>query len=204
MSTAPSTEVPQFAHLPISQRKCNHDYQFIVLPPSIEFMTQNFPNISPNLLLDHSIPRCKLCDLSDAQEMFELLRMPDEAYRNIAPNMFNYIKGKIKSTEYWFSTGVRKEETEKALVEWKQKRADAISAKKSIENTWNECWSIWGLAELHIEIPSEASANGEVKVEELAKEVVNVETPPSSEESKDLGRTSKVADNYGGEDEIEW
>ena len=197
MATASATEVPRVAVSSIPRHKCNHEPQFVVLPPSIEFLTQEHSDTAPNLLLDRTIPRCKLCDLCDAREMFDLLKMPDEAYHNIAPEMFSYIEEKIKSAGILLGKGVKKTETEKTLAEWKQMRANAIAARKSIENTWSDVWGIWGLEKVKIEMPVD------LKEGEETEDFLLVVTPQPEEHAEQDAEAEVTDKGFGGEDEDE-
>jgi hypothetical protein len=120
---------------------CGHSECFRFIPPTLAFIVENFPTITPNQDLDRSVPRCKLCDLIAAQERADYAEMPSPTYTSSMIKITN----DIKDAQQLIDQDIRKEELQKALVVIKQKREDAIVITDlKIAAAWKEHWAIWG------------------------------------------------------------
>lgn len=84
--------------------------------------------------LDRSISGCKLCDLSNAREQFELPKLPDDTYRNMARDTIDYITDRAGAIESVLSNGMNSEEIKNELVEWKRLKAGAFSDRSNFGN----------------------------------------------------------------------
>ncbi|PMD67435.1 uncharacterized protein K444DRAFT_15715 [Hyaloscypha bicolor E] len=163
---------------------CGHEECFVATPPTLAFMLENFPVVTLDPTIDHSIPRCRLCDLIAARARETAAVYPPPTYSSAIERLQNH----IASTEQMIGEGIRKEELEATLPSMKQMLADEIWATElRMLEAWKGHWAIWGHGE-GPEMPDEY-----VLVEEEEPENVVEEKPKSF-----AGRKRKAPMNIKG------
>jgi len=138
---------------------CGHEACYVDLPPTLEFLVENFPAITPSETLDRSIPRCRLCDLIEAKCREDQAVYPPPTFTNA----IDRIREHIATTEQLICEGIRKEELETSLPLMNKALDDEIRATdQRILEAWAGHWAIWG--------PGEGpDLENEYKVEEKSK-----------------------------------
>jgi hypothetical protein len=165
---------------------CGHEECYITLPPTLEFLTENFPLITPNGTLDRSILRCRLCDLITANAREEQAAYPPPTFTNPIPE----IRRHIKLTEQLISEDIRKEELEASLPLMMKTLEDEISSTDMrIMEAWMGHWAIWGPGEgpdLENEYVAEEEPEleNEDSVEEKPKPVLRIKGRASRKKGK--------------------
>jgi hypothetical protein len=147
---------------------CGHEECYISTPPTLQFMLEDFPLITPNETIDRSIPRCRLCDLIAASTRESAAVFPPPTYASPIEGLQNH----IASAEQLIAEGIQNEELEKTLPSMKQMLADEIKATElRMVEVWKEYWAIWGPGE-GPEIPNEYPVEEEIQdvVEEPSKD----------------------------------
>jgi hypothetical protein len=123
---------------------CGHENCYIDLPPTLEFLVENFPLITPNETLDRSISRCRLCDLIATNGRQDQAVYPPPTFTN----PIDGIRRHIALTEQLIGEGIRKEELETSLPLMKKALGDEIRATdQMILEAWAGHWAIWGPGE---------------------------------------------------------
>lgn len=162
----PDMELPVVEH-------CGHEECYITLPPTLEFMIENFPLITPIEEIDRSIPRCRLCDLIAANAREQEAAYPPPTFTNPIPGLRRH----IKVTEQLVSEDVQKEEVEAlgaSLPLIRQTLEDEIKVTdQRILEAWMSHWAIWGPGEgpdLENEYAVEQKTKLEKEIEDVVKE----------------------------------
>jgi hypothetical protein len=120
---------------------CGHLECFISTPPTLEFLLETFPLITPDKVIDRSIPRCRLCDLLGTRTRETAAVYPPPTYLSAIERLQKY----IASTEKLITEGVRKAELEATLPSMKQMLADEIKVTElRLLEAWKGHWAIWG------------------------------------------------------------
>lgn len=123
---------------------CGHEECFIDSPPSLEFMAEYYPLITPNEEIDRSIPRCRLCDLTAASAGESAAVYSHPTFSSRVEALQRY----ITSVEQLIAERIRKEELEAILPSIQKMLTDEISATENrMLEAWKEHWAIWGLGE---------------------------------------------------------
>jgi hypothetical protein len=121
---------------------CAHCIRPLTLPPSVNFLLNNFPDIIPSYTLDRNRPRCKHCDFIAANNKAIDAELPPPEYRNRVTG----IEKQIELAKSLIKDGVKKEELEQALPQMKRKWADEIMKRDGrIRDAWKEYWGVWGV-----------------------------------------------------------
>ncbi|KAE8442023.1 hypothetical protein EG329_003924 [Mollisiaceae sp. DMI_Dod_QoI] len=119
---------------------CKHEQTYMKVPPTLNFLVQNFPYVPPNQTLDRSIPRCKLCDLILAQDRANVAENPPPHI-----NVVEGIESNISLIEEMITAGIATNQDEEDLVELKKELEDAIMLTDiRIQEAWMPYWAIWG------------------------------------------------------------
>jgi hypothetical protein len=124
----------------VTMASCTHEKIYLKPPPPAEFITQNYPYIHPNLKLNRTIPRCKLCDLIKAQDRAIIAENPPPGI-----NIVERIKHDIDLIEEMIAAGISTKQDEEDLVDMKVELDNAIAlANVRIHEAWLPYWDIWG------------------------------------------------------------
>jgi len=132
---------------------CGHS-EFIKTPPTFDFLAKTFPRIKPDLNLDRTVPRCRLCDLIAAQQR------EDEAVSEKYTKPIREIEKDIRNTQDLISRGIGKEhkdELERLLAQMRKRFDEAFRVREAkIAEAWIAHFTIWGPGE-GPELPNEVS-----------------------------------------------
>ncbi|KUJ10713.1 uncharacterized protein LY89DRAFT_689357 [Mollisia scopiformis] len=119
---------------------CNHEKTYSKTPPSLRFLSHNFPYIIPNQALNRFVSRCKLCDLIAAQDRATIAENPPPGI-----NMVEGLERDIDLIEEMIAAGIATKQEEEDLGGLRKELENAIMfTNLRIDEAWLPYWEIWG------------------------------------------------------------
>ncbi|KAL2074015.1 hypothetical protein VTL71DRAFT_7793 [Oculimacula yallundae] len=146
---------------------CGHSTVFCFLPPTLPFLQDNFPTLVPDLSINRSHLRCRLCDLIDTQAQANIAEAgpPGQETEKDIEKQISELKEAIAEG---IETG-----TESALPRLQKKLNCAVKATdQRIVEAWKAHWAIWG--------PGEGPDREDEEV--WGEEEIEIEFPPEDKE----------------------
>lgn len=117
---------------------CGHKTNFSFLPPSLDKFAKNFPDLLPDLDIDRTILRCRLCDLIDTEA--EADRAALKAKRTIVD-----IEARLAEANQGIVTW---EDPADFIPRLLQERSDTLRGMdQKIREVWEKFWAVWGPGE---------------------------------------------------------
>ncbi|KAH8888593.1 hypothetical protein GQ53DRAFT_826275 [Thozetella sp. PMI_491] len=109
---------------------CDHDPSYMEVPPPTQKIATDYPDVVPNMLIDRNFPRCKYCDMSQAEDREYMAKQGSQ----------------VDSIDNWIQEMEDKEGRngyDQRL--WQQKRVLATrNLYAAIFLAWQPFWAIWG------------------------------------------------------------
>lgn len=122
---------------------CGHSSTFSFLPPTLDFLAENFPSVVADRDIDRSLLRCRLCDLIETQAQADIVEAAPPGQETI-----ENIEKEINRVKELLAGGKIKEDLTNVLPMLKEKLASAVRAADArIEEVWKAHWAVWGPGE---------------------------------------------------------
>ena len=142
LSTISKVERPSHTTRMSPSKPCPSCERALTLPPSISDLLETYPNaITPQYGLNRDIPRCKHCDLIEANKRAMDAELPPPEYKDPVLQ----IERHMDEARQYILGGVRKQEMMAALARMEDRRREIIVKRDgNIRMVWEEYWGIWG------------------------------------------------------------
>ncbi|KAK0106734.1 hypothetical protein ONS96_004352 [Cadophora gregata f. sp. sojae] len=147
---------------------CGHGTTFYFLPPTLDFLEENYPYLPHDTTIDRSLLRCQFCDLLDTQYAANVAETGP-------PNLEKEsdIENRISDLRHAITEGI-KTDTENTLPKLQRKLSAVVRATdERIIEVWMKYWAVWG--------PKDGPDRGDEDLKEQEEEDFEIEFPPAEE-----------------------
>ncbi|EKD12352.1 uncharacterized protein L3040_003596 [Drepanopeziza brunnea f. sp. 'multigermtubi'] len=150
---------------------CAHGSGYMFLPPTLEFLAENFCYIASDLDIDRNLLRCRFCDLVETWAQCDIADNEGKA-------AITDLEAKIIETKKLLTSGKTKEDLTNILPTLKKKLSAVVwDTDMKIIDAWRPYWAVWG--------PGDGPEPRNEIVEEPVKEDLEIHDDEEDEEHEE-------------------